>query len=291
MAGPSILRAMRRLADPAVRRVPRARRRRPRERREPAAGRPAVPRPRRRTGGLRLRRRLGPEAEQTAEQIIDAIEAQTKAEVVVYTQTPGRDEVTTDEAEADAQALMDQWGVGPARHRRRPGHPLRPRHAPASTARCSSTPAPASTRRTSRRTSGRRSSTTRCCRRCRPATSTARPSRASAKIAEGDAGADAARRPGDRQADRRERAAARSAVPGPGDRPGGLRLRRALLARRDRRRPSRSSTASRRGPAPRSWSTASRWATRRATDGDRGARPRAHGPVARRAARASTTAW
>ena len=37
---------------------------------------------------------------------------QTKAEVVVYTQALGRDDITTEEAEADAQALMDQWGVG-----------------------------------------------------------------------------------------------------------------------------------------------------------------------------------
>jgi uncharacterized membrane protein YgcG len=47
-----------------------------------------------------------------AEGIIDAIEAQTKAEVVVYTQALGRDDITPEEAEADAQALMDQWGVG-----------------------------------------------------------------------------------------------------------------------------------------------------------------------------------
>jgi uncharacterized membrane protein YgcG len=45
------------------------------------------------------------------EQVIDGIEARTGAEVVVYTQLvpPG---VTTDEAERDARALMDQWGVG-----------------------------------------------------------------------------------------------------------------------------------------------------------------------------------
>jgi uncharacterized membrane protein YgcG len=55
---------------------------------------------------------IGTEAEETAERIIDAIEAQTRAEVVLYTQNTGRDTVTTDEAEQDAQALMDQWGVG-----------------------------------------------------------------------------------------------------------------------------------------------------------------------------------
>jgi uncharacterized membrane protein YgcG len=47
-----------------------------------------------------------------AEQIVDAIEAQTKAEIAVYTQATGRDDITTPEAEADAAALMDQWGVG-----------------------------------------------------------------------------------------------------------------------------------------------------------------------------------
>ena len=49
-----------------------------------------------------------------AEGIVDAIEAQTKAEVAVYTQATGRDDITAAEAEADADALMDQWGVGRA---------------------------------------------------------------------------------------------------------------------------------------------------------------------------------
>ncbi len=49
-----------------------------------------------------------------AEQIIDAIEAQAKAEVVVYTQNLGRGDITPEEAEADAAALMDEWGVGRA---------------------------------------------------------------------------------------------------------------------------------------------------------------------------------
>jgi uncharacterized membrane protein YgcG len=49
-----------------------------------------------------------------AEQIIDAIEAQTGVEVVVYTQAMGRDDLTTAEAESDAAALMDEWGVGRA---------------------------------------------------------------------------------------------------------------------------------------------------------------------------------
>jgi uncharacterized membrane protein YgcG len=55
-----------------------------------------------------------PETVIQAEAIVDAIEAQTKAEVVVYTQALGRDGITTDEAEADARALMDEWGVGRA---------------------------------------------------------------------------------------------------------------------------------------------------------------------------------
>ncbi|HVQ21845.1 MAG TPA: TPM domain-containing protein, partial [Candidatus Saccharimonadia bacterium] len=45
-----------------------------------------------------------------ATQVIEAIEARTGAEVVVYTQTkPGAD---ADIAAADGQALGDQWGVG-----------------------------------------------------------------------------------------------------------------------------------------------------------------------------------
>ena len=55
-----------------------------------AAARAAVPGARRRPGGLRLRRVLAGDHRQ-AEQIIDAIEAQTGVEVVVYTQAMGRD--------------------------------------------------------------------------------------------------------------------------------------------------------------------------------------------------------
>ena len=47
------------------------------------------------------------------ESTIDAIEARTGAEVVVYTQNSG-DDPTTEETEAKARALMDQWGVGRA---------------------------------------------------------------------------------------------------------------------------------------------------------------------------------
>src|SRR6185436_17355388 len=53
-----------------------------------------------------------PETVRLAEQIVDAIEGQTKAEVVVYTQALGRDDITTEETEEHAAALMDQWGVG-----------------------------------------------------------------------------------------------------------------------------------------------------------------------------------
>jgi uncharacterized membrane protein YgcG len=50
---------------------------------------------------------------ESVERTIDEIEARTGAEVVVYTQLV-HDGVTTDEAEQDAIALMDQWGVGRA---------------------------------------------------------------------------------------------------------------------------------------------------------------------------------
>jgi uncharacterized membrane protein YgcG len=46
-----------------------------------------------------------------AESTIDAIEARTGAEVVVYSQVRGYG-VTQEQADSDAQALMDQWGVG-----------------------------------------------------------------------------------------------------------------------------------------------------------------------------------
>lgn len=55
---------------------------------------------------------LRPETVTQAEQIVDAIEAQTGVEVVVYTQAMGRDDLTAEEAESDAAALMDEWGVG-----------------------------------------------------------------------------------------------------------------------------------------------------------------------------------
>jgi uncharacterized membrane protein YgcG len=48
-----------------------------------------------------------------AEATIDAIEERTGAEVVVYTQDSG-DYPTTEQTEAKARALMDQWGVGRA---------------------------------------------------------------------------------------------------------------------------------------------------------------------------------
>jgi uncharacterized membrane protein YgcG len=57
---------------------------------------------------------LTPTTESQAESIIDAVEAQTKSEIVVYTQALGRTGVTTEETEAHAAALMDEWGVGRA---------------------------------------------------------------------------------------------------------------------------------------------------------------------------------
>ena len=57
---------------------------------------------------------LRPDTIAKAEGIVDAIESQTKAEVVVYTQALGRDDITTMEAETDAATLMDEWGVGRA---------------------------------------------------------------------------------------------------------------------------------------------------------------------------------
>ena len=47
----------------------------------------------------------------SAEGIIDAIEARTGAEVVVYSQVVDYG-ITTEDAGRDAQALMDQWGIG-----------------------------------------------------------------------------------------------------------------------------------------------------------------------------------
>ncbi len=46
-----------------------------------------------------------------AEATIDAIEARTGAEVVVYSQVVDYG-ITTEEADSHAQALMDQWGIG-----------------------------------------------------------------------------------------------------------------------------------------------------------------------------------
>lgn len=57
---------------------------------------------------------LQPGTVSQAEQIVDAIEAQTKVEIVVYTQALGRDDITPEEAQAQAAALMDEWGVGRA---------------------------------------------------------------------------------------------------------------------------------------------------------------------------------
>ncbi len=57
---------------------------------------------------------LGSDTIVEAEAVIDAIEARTAAEVVVYTQDSGAYELTTEETEAKARALIDQWGIGRA---------------------------------------------------------------------------------------------------------------------------------------------------------------------------------
>ena len=54
---------------------------------------------------------LSPATIANAEATIDAIEARTAAEIVVYTQLVDYG-VTTEETEARARALIDQWGVG-----------------------------------------------------------------------------------------------------------------------------------------------------------------------------------
>jgi uncharacterized membrane protein YgcG len=56
---------------------------------------------------------LSPEAKVRAEATIDAIEARTGAEVVVYTQSVDYG-VSTEETEIRARALIDQWGIGRA---------------------------------------------------------------------------------------------------------------------------------------------------------------------------------
>ncbi|MEA2609019.1 MAG: uncharacterized protein QOJ75_1262 [Chloroflexota bacterium] len=50
----------------------------------------------------------------SAESAIDAIEARTGAEIVVYTQDSGSYDLTPDETTARALALINQWGVGRA---------------------------------------------------------------------------------------------------------------------------------------------------------------------------------
>jgi uncharacterized membrane protein YgcG len=55
---------------------------------------------------------LQPATVKLAEQIIDGIESQTGAEIAIYIQATGEDDVTPAQADSDAAALMDQWGVG-----------------------------------------------------------------------------------------------------------------------------------------------------------------------------------
>ena len=55
-----------------------------------------------------------PDAIDRAESVIDAIEARTGAEVVVYTQLTGYYDIDTSETESRARALIDQWHIGRA---------------------------------------------------------------------------------------------------------------------------------------------------------------------------------
>jgi len=57
---------------------------------------------------------FSPETIVAAESTIDAIEQRTGAEVVVYTQDSGEYDLTTEETEAKARALIDQWHIGRA---------------------------------------------------------------------------------------------------------------------------------------------------------------------------------
>ena len=57
---------------------------------------------------------FSPETIVAAEAKIDEIETRTGAEVVVYTQDSGDVRPTTEETEAKARALIDQWGIGRA---------------------------------------------------------------------------------------------------------------------------------------------------------------------------------
>ena len=73
--------------------------------------RAAVPRAGQRPARLRLRRHLLVRGDRRGRGTIKAIEDRTGAEVAVYTQVKPESD-TPDEANADALALMNQWGVG-----------------------------------------------------------------------------------------------------------------------------------------------------------------------------------
>ena len=57
---------------------------------------------------------LGSDTITRAEATIDAIEARTGAEIVVYTEDAGYENIGSDETESRARALIDQWGIGRA---------------------------------------------------------------------------------------------------------------------------------------------------------------------------------
>ena len=105
--------------------APPASRRANRMRRTPG---PPVPRPRDRPRGLRLRGHpLGRGDRPRPRRPSTPSRRRTGAEVVVYTQDAGDYGVTTDETEAQARALIDQWGIGRRGLRRRHGRLLRHR--------------------------------------------------------------------------------------------------------------------------------------------------------------------
>ena len=218
--------------------------------------------------------------------ITDAVEAQTKAEVVVYTQALGRDDNTTEEADEHAAGPLDEWGVGRA-GRGRARHPGRPRHH------ARPWPGPALRRsgvldaHTCRRTERQAVSRARCCRCSRTSSSTRRCSVRSARSSNSDVRwRDRPSRP----VNRRSPSPPRPTVPRTVE--GQAVYDFAGIFRPDDDRPGRVDHRRHRGsaPAPRSPSTA-----RSSTTASRPRRPR---PAPARsstsgasAGAASTTGW
>ena len=121
---------------------------------------------------------------------------------------------------------MDQWGVGRARHRRRPRDPLRPRYQPGQHGQVAALRRPRLRVDVplERRAPGDLRRTT-CCRCSGRETSTTRVLVALGQVIKATFEPPA----GPGRTPTTGRAIARATVPGPGERPGGLRLRRHLL--------------------------------------------------------------